>query len=212
MPLTLPSPSLTRRTSLLRRTAAERPSGFADGLIEHQTLFGRLAPLAGAVQDTAERLAACLSTGGKLLLCGNGPSAAQAQQIAAALAGRLSKERRPLAALALSADPSTLTGIAVHHGFDEIFARQARALGRPGDSLLVLTAPPAPANLLRAVEVARDAGLLTVALLGAGNEALAAACHVALVVPGSNPVRVLEAQQFIGHSLCGLIETTLGLG
>lgn len=212
MPLTLPSPSLTRRSTVMRRTAAERPTGFADGLIEHQALFGRLAPLAGPVQDTAERLAACLSTGGKLLLCGNGPSASLAQQMAALLAGRLAKERRPLAALALSSDPSALTGIAADHGFDEIFARQVRALGRPGDSLLVQAAWPAPANLLRAVEVARDAGLLTVALLGAGHEALAAACHVALVVPGHNPLRVLEAQQFIGHSLCGQMETTLGLG
>jgi D-sedoheptulose 7-phosphate isomerase len=210
MPLTLPTSPLPQRTRLARRLAPARTTSFAEGLIEHQTLFGRLATLAGTVQDTAERLAACLSTGGKLLLCGNGASAAEAQQLAAALAGRLVRDRRPLAALALSADAAALTCIARDHGFEEIFARQVRALARPGDTLLALTATRAPVNLLRAVEVARDAGLLTVGLMGNENETLAAACHVALVVPGTHPLRVQEAQQFIAHSLCGLIETAMG--
>lgn len=183
---------------------------FAEGLAEHQALFGRLSGLAGQVQDTAERLAACLSTGGKLLICGNGASAAEGQHMAAALSGRYLKERRPLAAIALSADTSALTCIGNDFGFEEVFARQVRGLARAGDTLVAFSAGPGGANVLRAIDVARETGLLTVGLLGDGNERLAAACHVAIVVPGPNPVRVQEAQQFIAHSLCGLIETALG--
>lgn len=210
MPLTLPLPLPPR--SRPARAAGLLPASFQDGLLEHQALFTRLNNLAGPVQETAERLAACLSTGGKLLLCGNGASAAEGQHMAAALSGRFIKTRRPLAALALSADTSALTCIGNDFGFDEVFARQVHALARPGDSLVAITASCANANVLRAVEVARDLGLLTVGLMGEGDEHLAAACHVALVVPGQNPVRIQEAHQFIAHSLCGLIETALGLG
>lgn len=210
MPLNF-STLLPQRARVAPVAELSRPPSFADGLAEHQAMFGRLAGLAGMVQDTAERLAACLSTGGKLLICGNGASAAEGQHMAAALGGRYIKERRPLAAIALSADTSALTCIGNDFGFEEVFARQVRGLARAGDTLIAISAGQgSAANVLRAVEVAREAGLLTVGLLGEGNERLAAACHVAIVVPGANPVRVQEAQQFIAHSLCGLIETALG--
>ena len=211
MPLTLPSSSLTRRTTVLRRTAAERPSGFADGLIEHQALFGALMSLSGAVHDTAERLAACLSTGGKLLVCGHGASGVEAQLMANSLSGRLLKARRPLAAMALSADAGAMHCIAADLGYAEVFARQVHALARAGDALLAISAEPAGEHVLRAVQAARDDGLLAVGLMAPGNEALARACHVALVLPSASPVRLQEAQQFIVHTLCTMIETSLGL-
>lgn len=223
-PSTLPTPlppaanagvaSVLHRAAGVSRVvvpAVRNTSPFADGLIEHQALFGALMSLSGAVHDTAERLGACLSTGGKLLVCGHGSSGVEAQLMANSLSGRLVKARRPLAAMALSADAGAMNCIAADLGYDEVFARQVHALARAGDALLVISAQPAGESLLRAVHAAREDGLLAVGLMAPGNEPLARACHIALVLPPASAVRLQEAQQFIVHTLCTMIETSLGL-
>jgi D-sedoheptulose 7-phosphate isomerase len=181
------------------------------GLDEHMEVFGRLAPLASTLEETARLIVASLSQGGKLLLCGNGGSAADSQHIAAELSGRFVKDRRPLAAVALSTDTSALTCIANDYGFDEVFSRQVTALGRKGDCLLAISTSGNSRNVLRAAEAARAAGICIIGLLGRDGGALRALCDVAIVVPSATTARIQEAHIFIGHTLCAMLEEALGL-
>ena len=181
------------------------------GLDEHLEVFRRLPALASVIEATARLVTATLSGGGKLLLCGNGGSAADSQHIAAELAGRFVKDRRPLAAVALSTDTSALTCIANDYGFDEVFSRQVMALGRQGDCLLAISTSGNSRNVLRAAEVARAAGIQVIGLLGRDGGALRALCDTAIVVPSATTARIQEAHIFIGHTLCAMVEEALGL-
>lgn len=181
------------------------------GLEEHAEVFGRLASLAPTIQEAAGLLVATLSRGGKLMLCGNGGSAADSQHIAAELTGRFVKDRRPLAAMALSTDTSALTCIANDYGFDDVFSRQVRGLGREGDCLLALSTSGNSRNVLRAAEAARAAGIRVIGLLGREGGALRALCDIAIVVPSATTARIQEAHIFIGHTLCAMVEEAMGL-
>ncbi len=181
------------------------------GLDEHMEVFRRLPTLAPVIQETGRLVAATLSGGGKLMLCGNGGSAADSQHLAAELAGRFVKDRSPLAAVALSTDTSALTCIANDYGFDEVFSRQVMALGRKGDCLLAISTSGNSRNVLRAAEVARAAGIPVIGLLGRDGGALRALCDTAIVVPSATTARIQEAHIFIGHTLCAMVEEALGL-
>ena len=146
------------------------------------------------------------------MLCGNGGSAADSQHFAAELTGRFVKDRRPLAALALSTDTSALTCIANDYSFDDVFSRQVMGLGRSGDCLLAISTSGNSRNVLRAAEVARATGIGVIGLLGRDGGALRPLCDVAIVVPSATTARIQEAHAFIGHSLCALVEEGLGLG
>lgn len=182
------------------------------GLDEHREVFGRLAALAGVIEEAARLIRRTLSQGGKLMLCGNGGSAADSQHFAAELTGRFVKDRRPLAALALSTDTSALTCIANDYSFDDVFSRQVMGLGRSGDCLLAISTSGNSRNVLRAAEVARATGIGVIGLLGRDGGALRPLCDVAIVVPSATTARIQEAHAFIGHSLCALVEEGLGLG
>ena len=184
---------------------------FAADLREHQQLFERLMPLAEPIRQAGERMGTALAQGRKRLLCGNGGSAADSQHIAAELIGRFVRDRRPLAALALTTDTSALTAIANDYSFDEVFARQVTGLGAPGDCLLGISTSGNSRNVIKAVEAARERGMHVIGLLGRDGGALRALCDIAVVVPSETTARIQEAHAFIGHSLCGLIESTLGL-
>jgi D-sedoheptulose 7-phosphate isomerase len=153
-------------------------------------------------------LAETLRAGGKVLFCGNGGSAADAQHLAAELVGRLdaSRDREPLAGLALTTDTSALTAVANDFGFEEVFARQVRALGAPGDTLLCLSTGGQSPNVLRAAETSRAAGLRVVALVGPANSALDDLADVCLHVPGDSSGQVQQAHITLGHLLCRLAE------
>jgi len=127
------------------------------------------------------------------------------------LTGRFIHERRPLAALALSTDTSALTCIANDYAFDQVFARQLQALGRPGDCLVAISTSGNSANVIAAVEVARGLGIGTIGLLGRDGGRLRELCSQAVVVPSAVTARIQEAHILIGHSWCGLIEQALGL-
>lgn len=163
------------------------------------------------MQAAADRIARCLSSGHKILLCGNGGSAADSQHLAAEFTGRFVKDRKPLAAVALSTDTSALTSIANDYGFDEVFSRQVTALGRPGDCLLAISTSGNSRNVIRAAEAARAAGIHTIGLLGRDGGKLLALCDVPLVVPSATTARIQEAHIFIGHSLCAMVEEALDL-
>jgi len=185
---------------------------FLDNLAEHQEMTTRLAALDGVVQSAGELLARVLAAGGKLLFCGNGGSAADSQHLASELTGRFIKDRRPLAGIALSTDSSALTCIGNDYAFEEVFARQLTALARSGDGLVAISTSGNSANVIRAVEAARAAGVFVVGMLGRDGGKLAALCDVAIVVPHTITARIQEAHILVGHTLCGIIEAELGLG
>jgi D-sedoheptulose 7-phosphate isomerase len=173
-----------------------------------------LAQLASVVADSmaediaaaVEVAAAALDTGGKLMFCGNGGSAADAQHLATEYVVRLQRDRPPLPALALTTDTSLLTAAANDYGFEYVFARQVRALGRPGDVLFLHSTSGQSPNLLRAAEAAREGGVITIALLARGGGDLAAHVDHALVLPTDDSARAQEVQLAIGHIICKLVE------
>lgn len=180
------------------------------GLQEHIQLFQSLSSLGAEIERAGRLIAEALRSGRKLLLCGNGGSAADSQHIAAEMTGRFVKDRRPLAAIALSTDTSALTCIANDYSFDEVFSRQVTALGGPGDCLLAISTSGNSRNVIRAVHAARGAGMRVIGLLGRDGGALRALCDVAIVVPSQTTARIQEGHIFIGHTLCALVEEALG--
>jgi D-sedoheptulose 7-phosphate isomerase len=187
------------------------PLSVASSLEEHLELFRRLDSLASSVDAAASLMTGALSQGHKLLFCGNGGSAADSQHFASEFTGRFVNDRRPLGAIALSTDTSALTCIANDYSFDDVFYRQVIGLGRRGDCLVAISTSGNSRNVVRAAEAARAGGLGTVGLLGRDGGALRALVDVAIVVPSSSTARIQEAHIFIGHTLCGLIEQSLGL-
>lgn len=184
---------------------------FTSNLAEHMAVFSSLTGLEPDVQRAGALCASALQAGGKILFCGNGGSAADSQHLASELTGRFIKDRRPLAAIALSTDSSALTSIGNDYAFDEVFARQVIALGRPGDVLICISTSGNSRNVLRAVQEARTLGLRVVGLLGRDGGAIAPLCDVAVVVPSPVTARIQEAHILIGHTLCGMVEQSLGL-
>ena len=159
---------------------------------------------------TAAKLAVeALSAGGKLLLFGNGGSAADAQHLAAELVGRFRVDRRALPALALTTDSSIITALANDIGTEAVFARQLEALGREGDVAIAISTSGGSANVLAGVTTARRLGIRTIAVTSTGGSELAGACDVALCVPSADTARIQEAHITIGHVLCELIEDAL---
>jgi len=157
----------------------------------------------------ADVLINSIQSGGKVLIFGNGGSAADAQHIAAELVNRLNYDRPPIAAIALTTDTSILTSVGNDATFDELFERQLRALGRAGDVAIAISTSGNSPNVLRAVEAARGLGIKTVALAGRGGGRLAPAVDVALVVEAQSTQRIQETHITIGHILCEMIEEEL---
>jgi D-sedoheptulose 7-phosphate isomerase len=157
----------------------------------------------------AELMIARLRAGGKIMLCGNGGSAADAQHLAAELMGRYLRERRPLPALALTVDSSALTSIANDYAFDEVFARQLIGLGRSGDVLIGISTSGNSRNILKALAAAQTLGVARIALTGADGGAMKEACEIAIRVPASKTSRIQEMHIAVGHLLCGFVEQAL---
>lgn len=175
------------------------------GALRHSRLLLRLPML-----ELSEVLLGTLKGGGKLLVCGNGGSAAQAQHLAGELVGRLKDPSRPaLPAIALTADPVIMTAWSNDVGYEEVFARQVEALGAPGDSLLAISTSGRSPNLLRAFEIAQQRGVHRLALVGCDGGKLASEADVAVVVPCSDVQRIQEIQLLILHLLCEVVEEQL---
>jgi phosphoheptose isomerase len=178
-----------------------------------EVIGGVAAELTGPIVAAADMLVGAFRSGGKVLLCGNGGSAADCQHLAAEFVNRLTKEvERPgLPAIALTTDSSVLTSVANDAGVEHIFARQVETFGRPGDVLVAISASGDSPNVLRAVEAAQVAGLKTIALTGRGGR-LAQAASVSLAVPSRSVQRIQEAHLAIGHVLCDLVERAMFKG
>jgi D-sedoheptulose 7-phosphate isomerase len=155
------------------------------------------------------QLADVLTGGGRLLACGNGGSAAEAQHLTAELVGRFRDERMPLSAIALHADTSALTAIGNDYGIDEVFARGVRAHGRPGDVLIALSTSGTSSNVLAAVKAAHEGGLTTWALTGPAPNPLAAMCGDAVCVEAPSTATVQEIHLMLVHALCIAVDDVL---
>jgi D-sedoheptulose 7-phosphate isomerase len=184
---------------------------FLTNLNEHMALFQQLSGLDTSISKAIDACVLSLQKGGKLMLCGNGGSAADSQHLAAEFTGRFIKDRPPIAAVALSTDTSALTCIANDYSFNEIFARQVQALGKAGDCLIAISTSGNSGNVLAAVAAAKSLGISTIGLLGRDGGKLKAQCDIAIVVPSQVTARIQEAHILIGHSLCGAVELKLGL-
>jgi D-sedoheptulose 7-phosphate isomerase len=178
---------------------------------EHFEVFRLLAAHSEAIEKAADLLSAALAADHKIMLCGNGGSAADSQHLAAEFVGRFVKDRRPLAAIALSTDSSALTCIGNDYGFDDVFYRQVVGLGRPGDCLIAISTSGNSPNVIKAAQAARSADIHTIGFLGRDGGRLATLCDLPIIVPSSTTARIQEAHIFIGHTLCGMVEQRLSL-
>jgi D-sedoheptulose 7-phosphate isomerase len=161
---------------------------------------------AGPVVAAADAITASLQAGGKLLVFGNGGSASDAQHVAAELVGRFQRERAPLAAVALTSDPSVLTSLANDHGFDRVFAIQIAALGRPGDVVFGISTSGGSPNVVAAIDAARARGLRTLALTGRDGGAVGRSADIHINVPSDSTPRVQEVHRTLLHVICDLVE------
>jgi D-sedoheptulose 7-phosphate isomerase len=188
------------------------PGFFKSEFAEHHAV----ARATEAALQTAfgDLLTACVSTvrgGGKIMLFGNGGSAGDAQHLATELTVRYKRDRAPIAAIALTTDSSTLTAAGNDLGFDQVFARQIAALGRPGDLAIAISTSGKSANIIAALKQAKAMGLVTAALGGkGGGEMIGLADHL-LVVPSDTTARIQEMHITLGQMLCGALEIQLGL-
>ena len=158
------------------------------------------------IVKVGELFSACFARGGKVLIAGNGGSAADAQHIAAEFVGRFKHERRGLPAIALTTDTSILTAVANDYGYAKVFRRQVEALSRPGDVLVAISTSGESGSILEAVSAAKEFGVLTVGLTGAGGGRLAKMCDQPLRVQSTETARIQEAHILIGHILCELVD------
>src|SRR3954454_8693019 len=172
-------------------------------------VYTRLADAADELSAVAECIVGSYRTGGKLLLFGNGGSAGDAQHLAAEFVGRFQLERDPLPALALTVNGSAVTAIANDYGYEDVFARQLRALGSPGDVAVGISTSGGSANVVAALRAARSEGMLAIGLTGGDGGPMRSLCDHCLVVPSSDTPRIQEGHILLGHVLCELVETAL---
>jgi D-sedoheptulose 7-phosphate isomerase len=161
------------------------------------------------IAEGAEVLVRALKGGNKILVFGNGGSAADAQHMVCELVGRFRRDRAPIPAMALTTNSSSLTAIANDYGFDQIFSRQVQALARPGDVCLAISTSGSSTNVLNAVRTANDLGLETIGLSGKEGGELATLCSLCICVPSDSTPRIQEAHITIIHALCRAIEQEL---
>lgn len=160
----------------------------------------------------AEAICKALNGGGKVLICGNGGSAADAQHIAAELIGRFEKDRRPLAAIALTTDTSALTAIGNDYGFDLVYERQVNGLGNKGDVLIGISTSGRSKNILKALAAGRVRGLTNIGFTGKDARDMAALCDLTLRAPSERTAVIQQIHITAAHVICGLVERRLGMG
>jgi D-sedoheptulose 7-phosphate isomerase len=158
------------------------------------------------IERSGELICAALARGNKILLCGNGGSAADAQHIAAELVGCYEKERRSWPAVALTTDTSALTAVSNDYGYEQVFARQVAGLARPGDVLVAISTSGKSPNVLKAVEKAREIGCEIIGLTGVSSGLMGPMCDITVAVPSPRTARVQEAHITIGHLWCELVD------
>ncbi|MGQ9810432.1 MAG: D-sedoheptulose-7-phosphate isomerase [bacterium] len=176
-------------------------------LDQASNLFTKTSQQCGqSILDASRIVVSCLRGGGKILLCGNGGSAADAQHIAAEMTVKMKKVRSPLSAIALTTNSSLLTAQANDLGFGTVFSRQVSSLGRKGDVLIAISTSGNSPNIIEAVKVGSEMGLKTIGLTGFDGGRLAGLCDIAIVVPSEDVPRIQEVHIAIGHIICEYAE------
>jgi D-sedoheptulose 7-phosphate isomerase len=191
---------LSPTQDLLRRSVGDAIA-VCEGLLDDR--------VTAAVEVVTDEIIESLRTGGKVLLCGNGGSAADAQHLAAELIGRFRIERRPLSAIALADNIAALTAIGNDYAYDEVFARGVRGLGRAEDVLIGLSTSGSSSNVIAAFTAANEIGLTTVALVGRPDCPMAAAATHVICVQGPSTARIQEGHMLVGHTIFELVERAL---
>ena len=172
----------------------------------HSQTLQKTAQLEEILVRACETAIDTLKSGGKILICGNGGSAADAQHFAAELTGRYKTERGALAGIALTTDTSAITAIGNDYGYDLVFSRQLEALGRKGDLLVAISTSGNSKNVLNALEFARKNGIKTLGFSGKGGGLMNELCDINLVVPSSDTARIQEMHIFFVHTICQAID------
>lgn len=174
---------------------------------EHQSVMDAThKETAQQAASAAQKITDCLKKGGKLLICGNGGSAADSQHFAAELSGRYKKERKALAAVSLTTDTSALTAIGNDYGFERIFARQVEALGKKGDVLIALSTSGNSPNVLEAIGAAKKQGMAVIGFAGASGGKMKPLCDICICVSSQNTPRIQEAHITLIHIICEIAE------
>jgi D-sedoheptulose 7-phosphate isomerase len=185
--------------------------GLDDELTAHvEAIRGTVAGSAAVIEDIVATICGCFEQGGKLLICGNGGSAADAQHFAAEFMNRMRVDHEPWPSIALTTDTSVLTSIANDSDYEDVFARQVDALGRPGDVLIGLSTSGASATVLAAIKAGRRQGMVTVGFTSKVGEGLMGTdCALVLAVPSADTARIQECHEFVYHYIAGAVETRL---
>ena len=210
--VTIPVVNGFSTTSIVERSNGVADTAASHGTVVEAALNEHLATLKALLEDTtsinecAAIIRETFESGGKVLVCGNGGSAADAQHLAAEFVGRYEKERKGLPAIALTTDTSALTALANDYDFERVFARQVDALAREGDCLIAISTSGNSRNVLAAVMAARAKGCRIVGLTGAGGKKLAGLCDACVLVPSNRTARIQEAHITIAHAWCELID------
>jgi D-sedoheptulose 7-phosphate isomerase len=157
----------------------------------------------------ADAITRAFRAGGKLMLAGNGGSAADAQHIAGELVARLNFDRNPLPAIAFTTDSSVLTAVGNDYGYDKVFERQVRALGKPNDVFLAISTSGRSPNIIAALQAAREIGVLTVGFTGSGTRAVSRLCDLTLAAPSDETPHIQQIHITAAHAICGLVERDL---
>ncbi|RZQ60225.1 D-sedoheptulose-7-phosphate isomerase [Amycolatopsis suaedae] len=183
----------------------------SEHIADLRAVLGDVSADAPRIESWGRHLASVLDSGNRLLACGNGGSAAEAQHLTGELVGRFQRDRRPFSAIALHADTSAGTAIVNDYGEHDMFARQVQAHGRPGDVLIALSTSGSSQNVCAAAKTARDLGLTTWAFTGPLPNSLAALCDDAFAVESPSTATVQEAHLVLVHALCAAFDRALGI-
>ncbi|MEE4237160.1 MAG: D-sedoheptulose 7-phosphate isomerase [Anderseniella sp.] len=179
---------------------------FTTHIRNHIAAVGSLVELQPAIEDAGKRITACLGRGNKLLLCGNGGSAADAQHIAAELVGRFVVNRRGLPAIALTTDTSILTSVANDYGYNHVFSRQVEAHAQEGDVLVGISTSGNSSNVIAAIDAASQLGCTTIGLLGNDGGVLKKHVDVPIVIAEPQTAHIQECHIVIGHIWCAMVD------
>lgn len=170
------------------------------------SLAGKSAP---QIEEASKLIIKCLKDGRKIMFCGNGGSAADAQHLSAELVGRYMKNRSPLASISLSTDTSVITAISNDFSFNDIFSRQVESIGKEGDILYAISTSSKSKNVIAALKTARSLNLKTIGLTGSNDSGFRGLCDIIISVPASRPDRIQEMHIAIGHIICEILESDL---
>lgn len=187
-----------------------RTDTLLDNIDDAQMTLEACRPLAAVVASAAELIASTLRTGDKLLVCGNGGSAADAMHFATEFVSKFDQDRRPYPAICLNVCGGDLTAIGNDYAYEQVFSRQVNAYAKPGDALVVFTSSGRSRNILLALEAAKANGAKTIAFLGKGGGFTAGVADIEIMAPGTLTARIQEAQKLLLHTICEMVELQLG--